>query len=179
MNRLKHTRAYLIGAMDRVPDAGVAWRRQIRHHLDDLGIWWLDPTCKPIDSGVEDEESRRLRHEAKMRGEFDAVADEMTPIRDVDLRMVNICDFIICNIDIEVHACGTYNELTLANEQSKPILIHVEQGKRACPDWLFAMIPHEHIFDTWIDLRKYTRHVANDRVVDTMGRWMFFDWMGE
>ena len=178
MNRLKNTRAYLIGAMDLAPDAGVGWRRLIKHNLDDLGIIWLDPTHKPIDIGVEDDESRRLRHENKMAEQYDLVADEMTPIREVDLRMVNVCDWVIVHIDIEVHACGTYEEFKQANDQNKPVLVHVAQGKRECPDWLFACIPHEHIFGSWLDLRKYVRHVAHDPVVDYMGRWMFFNWTG-
>jgi hypothetical protein len=165
--------------MDRVPDAGETWRRLIRHHLDDLGIHWFDPTRKPIDIGIEDAESRRLRHLAKQRGDFDAVADEMEPIRNVDRRMVNVTDFLIVNVDLEVHACGTYDEFNLANSQDKPILTHIEQGKKECPDWLFACIPHEHIFGSWLDLRKYVRHVAHDKVVDHMGRWMFFDFHGE
>lgn len=179
MNRLKHTRCYLCGAMDRAVDNGETWRRQIRHHLKDLGIFWLDPTRKPINIGVEDDESRRQRHVNKIAGEYDLVADEMVPIHDVDIRMVNVTDFLITNIDVKVHACGTYFEFKQANDQNKPILVHIEQGKNACPDWLFACIPHEHIFGSWIDLRKYVRHVAHDPVVDCMGRWLFFDWMGE
>lgn len=177
-NRLKDTRCYLAGAMDRVPDAGAGWRKVIRHNLDDLGIIWLDPTHKPINVGVEDDESRRLRRVNKMAGEYDLVADEMDPIRAVDRRMVAVSDFLIVNIDVEVHACGTYDEFSLANDQDKPILVHVEQGKQECPDWIFACIPHEHIFGTWLGLRKYLRHVAHDPVVDSMGRWMWFNWMG-
>jgi hypothetical protein len=165
--------------MDRVPDAGTTWRRLIRHHLNDLGILWFDPTHKPIDIGVEDDESRRLRKVNKKAGHYDLVADEMTPIRDVDRRMVNTSDFLIVNIDLDIHACGTYDEFSLANDQSKPILTHIEQGKDECPDWLFACIPHEHIFGSWLDLRAYVRHIAHDPVVDHMGRWMFFNFHGE
>jgi hypothetical protein len=165
--------------MDRVPDAGETWRRLIRHHLGDLGILWLDPTHKPIDIGVEDDESRHQRRVNKAAGAFDLVEEEMRPIHDVDLRMVNVSDFLIVNLDIEVHACGTYFEFKQANDQNKPILVHMEQGKNQVPDWLLAEIPHEHVFDDWVDLRKYVRHVAHDPVVDCMGRWMFFDWMGE
>jgi len=165
--------------MDRTLDNGETWRRQIRYHLNDLGILWLDPTHKPIDICEESNESRRQRHANKAAGWYDLVTDEMVPIHDVDIRMVNISDFLIVNINVEVHACGTYFEFKQANDQSKPILVHVEQGKRECPDWLLAEIPHEHIFDSWIDLQKYVRHVAHDTVVDHMGRWMFFNFHGE
>lgn len=179
MNRLKNTRAYLVGAIDRCADKGVGWRKQIKLDLSDLGIFWLDPTQKPINIGVEDDESRQLRREAKLLGNYRAVAAEMTPIRKVDRRMVNISDFLIVNIDIQIHACGTYDEFALANSQDKPILVHVEQGKSECPDWIFACIDERHIFGTWAELIRYVRHIAHDNKVDLMGRWLFFDWTGE
>ncbi len=179
MNRLKNTRAYLAGPIDRVADDGETWRRQIRHHLIDLDIIWLDPLHKPIDLGAEDSESRRQRRVNKLAGEFDLVADEMMQIRDIDIRLVNISDFLIVYIDIEVHAAGTYEELFLANSQNKPVLVCIAQGKRECPDWLLACLPHEHIFDTWIDLHRYLRHIANDKVIEHLGRWVFFSWTGE
>ena len=47
----------------------------------------------------------------------------MKQIRPVDLRMVDICDFLIVNLDLEVHATGTYEELYWANRCIKPILV--------------------------------------------------------
>lgn len=178
MNRMRNMRCYLAGAMDRCPDAGVTWRRRLREDLHSLGILWLDPTRKPINIGVEDDESRRLRRENKLAGNYCKVAEEMRPIRAVDLRMVCNSDFLVVNINIDVHACGTYNELTLACQLGMPVLIHVEQGKQECPDWLFACVDHRHIFGTWVDLMKYIRHVAHDKEVDSMGSWLFFDRTG-
>ncbi len=143
-----------------------------------LIFFGLIPQTKPISIGTKDAESRRQRRANKAAGCYDLVEEEMIPIRNVDLRMVAVSDFLIVNIDVETHACGTYNELFLANEQSKPILVHVEQGKRECPDWLLACLPHEHIFDTWDGLIKYMRHVAHDKVVNHTGRWLFFNWTG-
>ena len=179
MNRLFGTRSYLCGAMDRAPDAGVAWRQYLRHELSDLGIVWLDPTRKPIDIGDESDGARRLRREAKRIGDWDYVAEKMRPIRAVDLRMVNICDWMPVNINLDIHACGTYHECALANSEKKPILVHVEQGKRHAPDWLFSYIPHQHIFDDWDEMIGYIRHIAHDAVIDRMRRWFFFDFMGE
>jgi len=179
MNRLAHTRAYLCGAMDRVADAGVEWRRQIRYVHDDLKIVWLDPTDKPTNICVEDDESRARRHDAKIHGRFDEVTQEINPIRRVDLRMVDICDMLIVNIDLEVHATGTYEEMFLANRQKKPILARVEQGKRNAPDWLFATIPHQLIFDSWEAMSDYIRHIAHDPVIETLGRWVFFNFHGD
>jgi hypothetical protein len=179
MNRLKNTRAYLCGAIDRVADEGGPWRQQIQDDLNGLGILWLNPLSKPIDIGVEDAETRKQRRANKAAGRYDLVEEEMRSIRSVDLELVAISNFLIVNIDVDCHSCGTYEELFLANSLNKPILIHVEGGRQNCPDWLFGALPYELIFDTWLDLREYVRHVANDRVVDSMGRWFFWNWTGE
>jgi len=179
MNRLKNTRGYLGGAMDRVPDGGATWRRNIRTALRGLGIVWLDPTRKPIDIGVENDVSRKLRHEFKMAGDYEYVTKEMKPIRNVDLRMIDVCDWTIVNIDVEVHACGTYEELFLANQQRKPIIIHVEQGKKSTPDWLLATVPHQLIFSRWDEVTGYLYDIAKAPKVKTYERWRFFDFTGD
>jgi len=58
----------------------------------------------------------------------------MKQIRPVDLRMVDICDFLVVNLDLQVHACGTYEELFWANRMKKPVLIRIEQGIEHTPD---------------------------------------------
>jgi hypothetical protein len=165
--------------MDRAPDAGIGWRQQIKRHMKHLDILWLDPTRKPINVGVESDASRLLRRERKMAGDYDAVTAEMKPIRCVDLRMVDISDLLVVNLDLDIHACGTYEEVSLANRQKKPVFIHSEQGKGAIPDWMFAMLPHEYFHSTWPELYGHMLTVATGtEFVDTNGRWYFFDWMG-
>ena len=179
MNRLCYTRGYLCGAMDRAADDGVGWRREIKRSLGDLQVYWMDPTRKPIDVGVEDDTSRAVRKKCKNAGRYDLVKKEMDPIRRVDLRMVDICDFLVVNLDLEVHACGTYEELFLANRQKKPCFIHTEQGKRYTPDWLFGTLPSEYFHSSWDSLYNHVREVAtNPGFVDDTGRWYFFNWMG-
>ncbi len=173
-NRLAGTRAYLAGAMDRAPDRGVGWRQFLRTELDDLQISWLDPTRKPIDFALEDEASHRRRYKAKERGDWAAIGAEMNQIRRIDLRMCDISDFVVLHIDVEVHACGSYEEAYLSNRQKKPVLVHVSQGKKACPDWLWGVFPAQHIFGAWDELTKYVRHIAHDDEIDTLKRWLFF-----
>lgn len=165
--------------MDRAKDAGIGWRRNTRWSQNHLGVQWLDPTRKPIDIGVEDDESRARRKQSKKLGKLGPVVDEMKSIRRVDLRMVDVSDFLIVNLDMDIHACGTYEEIFLANRQKKPILIHVEQGRNAVPDWLLGTVPEEHIFDSWGDLYDYLNLVDGDPGwSDPYGRWYFFHWMG-
>lgn len=178
MNRLAYNRGYLCGAMDRVADGGIGWRHELQVALADLEIFWLDPTRKPINIGVEDLENRNQRKQDKAAGRYELVRDNMKTVRCVDLRMVDIADFLVVNIDTDVHCCGTYEELFLANRQKKPIITRIVQGKSHTPDWLLGTIPHQLIFSTWDEVASYIRHIANDAVIDTMGRWYFFDWMG-
>ncbi len=179
MNRLALNRGYLCGAMDRVADGGVGWRQDIMDSLKELKILWLDPCRKPIDIGVEDMENRALRQRAKRAGDFEFVRDQMKQIRPVDLRMVDVSDFLIVNLDLDVHACGTYEELYWANRCKKPVIVRVAQGVEHTPDWLLGTLPFEMIFSTWDQVKTYMRHIAHDPVIDRLNRWYFFDWMGE
>ena len=160
--------------MDRVKDGGVGWRNEIGDWLRSRGVIVLDPCNKPIDIGLEDAENRQLRRDLKARGDYAAVAKDMRVIRCVDLRMVDLSDALVVNIDVEVHACGTYEELTLANREKKPIIVHIEQGKQNTPDWLLGMLPDEMIFSNWEEVHRYLHHIDSDPEVDHMKRWMFF-----
>ncbi len=175
MNRLRGTRTYLVGAMDRVPDAGTGWREEITPFLEGVGVTVLNPCEKPIDVGVEDEEARREIDYYKSTGQFEFIRSRYGVIRSVDLRCVDIADFIVSSIDLEVHACGTYEEITTANRQKKPVLVWCQQGKEHAPNWLFFMLPHEHIFSTMEDLMGYISHVNSDSEVDHHKRWFFFN----
>jgi hypothetical protein len=178
-NRLAYTRGYLCGAMDRVQDGGIGWRKDIQRVFKNYKIQWMDPSNKPIDIGIEDLENRAYRRKCKEAGRYDMVQTDMKIIRCVDLRMVDISDFIVVNLDTSVHACGTYEELTWANRGKKPIIIRVEQGKSDCPDWILGTIPHEMIFSTWAEVYSYLKHVARDDYFETFRRWCFFDFHGE
>ena len=97
----------------------------------------------------------------------------MKIIRSVDLRLVDISDFLIVNLDLSIHPCGTYEEIFWANRQKKPIIIHLEQGKQFAPDWLFGTIPHQMIFSTWLEIRDYLHHIDSSKTIETFNRWYF------
>ena len=174
INKLKKLRVYLCGGMDRVADGGVKWRRMISNYLIDRNVTVLDPSKKPIDIGIEDLENRESRQIWKQSGEFDKVAQCMKIIRNTDLRMVDLSDFLIVNLDLDVHPCGTYEELFLANRQKKPIILRIAQGKENIPDWLLGTIPHEMIFGTWEEVKEHLDEINEGRSANST-RWMFFD----
>jgi hypothetical protein len=176
VSRLRGTRTYLVGAMDRVPDGGAEWRQRVTPFLEGKGITVLNPCEKPIDVGVEDDEARDKIEKYKQTGKFSRIKSEFGVIRTVDLRCVDISDFIVASIDLDVHACGTYEEIAIANSQKKPVLVWCQQGKINVPNWLFFMLPHQHIFGDLDSLVEYIDHVDTCRdEVDHHKRWFFFN----
>ena len=62
-----------------------------------------------------------------------------------------------------------------ANRQKKPVLIWCEQGKQNAPNWLFMMLPHEHVFGGLEELISYLSEINESVSVDHLKRWFFFD----
>jgi hypothetical protein len=100
----------------------------------------------------------------------------MKQVRCVDLRMVDVCDFMIARFDMNIHMCGTYEEVLWANRQKKPILCWIDQGKSQAPDWMFAVLPHQHMFSSLDDLKIYLDHIDQAATIDLLDRWQFLDY---
>jgi hypothetical protein len=173
INNLKNTRTYLVGAMDRVKGGGVAWREKISIELKKMGVTILDP-CKKIINNISEEHARNQIEEHKKLKQYSKIRKNYGIIRLADLRCVDISDFIIAHIDINVHACGTYEEIVTANRQKKPVLVWCEQGKEKAPNWLFFMLPQEHIFGSMKDLLKYLDRINKAKSLSIHKRWFFF-----
>jgi len=175
VNRLNHTRCYLAGAMEKDNTNGIEWRQSIQTDLADLNIRWLDPTDKPTETGREDLGTKQELFDARNAGDYEAVRERMKIIRCVDLRMVDISDFLIVNLNPDVPTFGTHEEISNANRQKKPVILHIIGGKKKTPLWFLGMLPHQLIFSTWEEIYNYLRHVAHDSIIDRQDRWYFFD----
>jgi nucleoside 2-deoxyribosyltransferase len=169
--RLRYQRVYLAGAMDRVSDRGTTWRDELTPFLEKMGLYVFNPLNKPIDIGAEDEETHKYKKLLKQEKKYDELSSIMKTIRSVDLRLVDISDFLIVNLDIDTHPCGTYEEIFWANRQKKPIIIHMVQGKQSAPDWIFGTVPHEMIFSNWNEVREYIIHINEAKTIKSYGRW--------
>ena len=174
LNRFKNQRVYLAGAMDRVPDRGAGWRDLISPFLQEMGIVVLNPLNKPTNVGLEDDFTHEFKKNLKQEEKWDELSELMKTIRSVDLRLVDISDFLIVNLDINTHPCGTLEEIFWANRQKKPIIVHMEQGKEHTPDWLFGTIPHQMIFSSWEEIKIYLSHINASEKIETYKRWYFF-----
>lgn len=175
MNRLKNQRVYLAGAMDRVADRGFGWRDSITPFLNQLGVVVFNPLNKPSDLGTEDNTTHIVKNLLKEGKKYDELSTIMKTIRAVDLRLVDISDFLIVNLDLNTHPCGTLEEIFLANRSKKPVLIRMEQGKSQTPDWLFGTLPHSMFFSTWEEVKAYLTHIDADQFINHENRWRFFD----
>lgn len=175
MDRLRNQRVYLAGAMDRVSDRGNGWRDNITPFLETLGIVVFNPIKKPTKIGEEDDLVHKQKIQLKLNHQYDELASIMKTIRSVDLRLVDISDFLIVNLDLDIHPCGTYEEIFWANRQKKPIIVHMVQGKESAPDWLFGTIPHEMIFSSWEPIKEYLKDINTNTEIKTFNRWYFFN----
>lgn len=176
MNRLKKQRVYLAGAIDRTEDRGKAWRESITPFLESMSVQVFNPLTKASDIGIETDDVQNIKARLKSNAQYDELSEMMKIIRAVDLRLVDISDFLVVYMDLNIHLCGTLEELFLANRQKKPILVCMAQGKKQAPDWLFGTIPHEMIFDNWDELRGYLAYINTAKTLpDNLKRWCFFN----
>jgi len=175
MNRLKNQRCYLAGAIDRVADRGNGWRDAFTPFLQSLGVIVINPLKKPTNIAQEDSTTAAHKKKLKKHEKYDELSTIMKEIRSVDLRMVDISDFMIVQLDLRSQPCGTLEEIFWANRQKKPIIIKMEQGKKETPDWLFGTIPHHFIFNSWHDIQEYLLGIDRVHNLSAMERWCFFD----
>ena len=175
MGKLKHTVCYLCGAMDRVADGGVTWRKAITPQLNRLGVGVLDPCDKPTEFAKEDDGFRERIESLKKAGNFSEVKKEMREIAAVDLRMIDIAHFVVMHMDVSAHLCGSYHEAFMAIQQKKPLLIVCEQGVNNMPSWMFGVMPVEHMFSSWEELMEYLENVDSGDDIEHHKRWRFFD----
>lgn len=158
------------------PDGGTQWRDMLTPQLKEMGIRVLNPCNKPISIADESIESREYRQHLLNSGQYDKLAKEIKLLRIIDLRMVDVADFLIVNFDTSIPMCGTMEEVFLANRQKKPVLFMCPQGKSKIYHWMFGTFPHKHMFGSWPDLMKYVNHIDQAEYVEHDKRWVFFDW---
>ncbi len=136
-NHLKGSRAYLSGPMDfvasRAKEKKFGWRNRVGKFLKSYGVTVFDPWNKPEirgmhEYGKEDINTIKTREQwtfakgeigIKARGECAASFWETLHI---DLRMVDISDFVIAYCPTNIYSVGTVHEVALARQQRKPVL---------------------------------------------------------
>jgi hypothetical protein len=169
MKDLDGVTAFLSGPIDRVQDDGVGWRKEIKKLCKraKLPIEFLDPTDKPIGLGSEIGEEK-LRIQKLMREKkWDQAKEQAKIFRHYDLRMVDRCHLYIGYIDVNVHMCGSYDELFTAERQEKPLLgiMAPGQSKWDIPSWLVAIFKEEEVFDSVEDCVEHLKLLHEGKLV--------------
>lgn len=181
MNSLKGARCYLAGAIENTEDNGASWRERIKRNLAHLEIQWLDPLFKPIEYGREEPGDFAEMKEKRSRSTFSGVREFMRKIRAVDLRMVDISDFLIVHLNPTTPTFGTHEEVARAASQNKPVIVMVEGGVQAAPLWWFDMLNDCRFFSSWNQVHSYL--IENSTISKTClanlsdGEWLLFDWV--
>jgi len=178
--QFKHFLVYLGGAIQYASDGGVNWRRDVTNKMMTLGIpkdQIIDPCDKPLNN-FEGEDldmafSRigELRKQKKWK-EIERLS--RNTIR-VDLRLVDKSDLIYVHIDPQIHTCGTYDEISVARTQKKPVIAVIDGGLENAPYWLMGRIGVEHIFATDDDALSYIGGVMKGQIAFDPKSWLFFD----
>lgn len=155
MNNLKGSRCYLAGAIENDLSGMCSWRNQLKEKLVRFSITWMDPCDKPIAIGRETEDTQAEMMQARDIGNYEYVVKQMKLIRDIDLRMVDVSDFVIFNYDNAVVTTGTHEELQRATSQNKPVIARIEGGKHRTPYWWFAELQPDLLCSTWDEVEDY------------------------
>ena len=176
-NRLESLRCYLAGPIDHADDDGVGWRNQMTDFLSDLGVIVLDPCDKPVkdsyfkEIGNEKEKMMNL----KETGRYFELTQRMKEIVHMDLRMVDISDFVVVYLDFDQRPFGTIHELLNSLHQRKPTLVVVKGGRANASNWLFGIMNYEFMFDDFDSLQVWLRQIDDGTIEGDLSRWVFMD----
>jgi hypothetical protein len=147
MGILHKTKVYTIGHMQYANGRG--WREDFTKEMDKLGVITFDPYKKPfMDDTPEDEGTRAKLADLMAAEKYDEVTERMKPVRNYDLRLCDISDFLVAHIKPTVASWGSAEELVTSCRMKKPVFISIEGGKKLCPLWLLAMFPHKYIYNS-------------------------------
>ena len=165
-NYLHGARVYLAGPMDfvasRETEKRFGWRSRVKEFLERLGVTVFDPWEKPrirglLEYGKEDAKTIKNRD----RWTFAATAEGAATRAElaeyfwetvhIDLRMVDISDFVIAYCPTDIYSVGTVHEIIVARSQHKPVLFvspPTEQNPSGTPSlWYLPLIGSESFFD--------------------------------
>lgn len=176
--------------MQYADDGGIGWREKSSDFLKKLGIKPLNPANKPCDNATEDKSNReyitglqKKASELKKIGnlrEADNYLDEVSRImKDViaiDLRLLDISDFMLMYVNPNIHTVGSYVEYGMACLQRKPVVIFCPSGLENMPIWFLGQSSHRSMFTTLDESLEYIRHIHEDKNIDTLKRWKFFNY---
>ena len=176
MGKLDGAIGYLAGAITYVNDDGVSWRQDLKNRAKIAipNVSFFDPTEKPKGLSGEIGFEKGKAQEWKRDGEFDKLTKHVKKYRRHDLRMVDNSQFLIAYIDIASYTAGTWDEIVTCERLCHPILSIIKQGKKNAPDWLFAMMKHQEMFENNEECVDYLVKLDNGEI-ELDERWVLYN----
>lgn len=172
MNRLKYHTTYLCGPVDDVSiEKATKWREDMSNFLQSLGIFCISPMNKPIEGYKEDKAFIDKINQLKKEKRYDELHELGKPIRQFDLRSIDLSNFVIAYLDFDVKMAGTFEEIYTSERENKMCLIMCKQGLDAIPNWLWFTFPKECFHESWSDLKQYITNVDNGTIASPHKRW--------
>ena len=179
MNTLRNATCYLAGAIENDVQGMCSWRDHIKNSLAYTGIRWMDPCKKPTSYGCETIETQAGLARSRAQGDYNFVTKEVELIRAIDLRMIDLSDFLIVNYDPAIPTTGTHEEISYAVRQNKPVILCVRGGISVVPLWWFSELRGcpiaDGIEDTIKLLRDYDSTSKDTLRVMSHNKWLLFD----
>jgi len=169
-NILKNTKVYLAGNMEYTDDSK-DWRRYVTKELEKLDIKVLSPldTMFMFQNNEGEEDRKRLKLAREM-GDYDYVSNYMKGVVQKDLRLIDLSDYIIVNLEIQKPTFGTMHEIVVADQQKKPIFL-VVNNKANTPLWLLGLLKPQYIYNNIDEALEMIRRI-NSGVKDIdLRRW--------
>lgn len=124
---------YLAGAMECVPDEGLAWRKRYAQNLEEhFDIKSIIPNNEEADIIPPGTDMKRLKKESL----YD-YREVMIKIRNSDLKFVQSVDAIICRWDGE-RIAGTVGEAQHADIHAVPFYLICKRPYYELPGWMVA-----------------------------------------
>jgi len=175
MSELDGIKVFLSGGMDRCADDGIGWRKELREKClkSELNFKFLDPTDKPDGVAPETGIEKYVIKEALVKGDWEFAAEKSREVRHVDLRMIDKTDLYVVYIDLQIHACGTYNEFFEAESQHKPLFVIMapHHKKYDIPLWLVGIVKEDEVFEGIDECVEHLKRI-DDGKVKLDDRWL-------
>ena len=166
-NHLAGMTAYLSGSIEASKDNGTEWRKQFIELCwkKDLHISFIDP-CNKGPGAIQEEigEERQRLKQLKASGNFEEVTKIMKSVRKWDLRAVDYSSMVVVMIDKDVPTWGTPDECIVAERQRKPIIGIVKGGPKNAPDWTFAVMRYQEMFESIEEAIEYLIKLNNGTI---------------
>ena len=100
----------------------------------------------------------------------------MKKIVSIDLHYLDLSNFVVAYLDLDVRLTGSITEITYAALEKKPIIIICPQGKAKLPNWLYGMCDHRLFFDDIESSKQYINKVNNNKIFISAERWRFINY---